>query len=241
MREALAKSFLADVPAATSRAVLGTAIAARVRAGELFIEQYAPHRCGIVINGLMRVFVSLPDGRERTMREVGPGGAVGIAAFSGRPNSASVSAIVDSHVLELDPHALTETAASDAGLSMALLHELSQRLDDTQLLMTAELGPIRQRLARRLLDAAAETRDDPAVAHITHTELAEQLGCSRESITRALARLRADGLVESARGRAIRLLDPVGLHLVARAWDALDGAGPSATPALVGDARHTQV
>ena len=241
LREALANSFLADVSPATCRTILDSSVVARLRAGELFIEQYEAHRCAIAISGLLRVFVSLPDGRERTMAEVGLGGAVGIAAFSGRPNSASVSAIVDSHVLELDPRALTETASSDAPLAMALLHEVSRRLDDTQMLMTAELGPIRQRLARRLLDAAAETRDGPDLAYVSHAELAEQLGCSREWVTRSLSRLRADGLVASIRGRAIRVLDPIGLHLVAKAWDALDGAEEPAPPVAVGDQRHSRL
>lgn len=227
LRTALAHSFLREVPAPVGEAVIRDAVVHRIRAGELFMAQTEEQRSGIVVSGLVRVFVSLLDGRERTLREVLPGGAVGIAAFSGLPNAVNVQALVDSHVLSIEPKRLTELAATEPSLAMALLREVSMRLRDTEELMTAELGPIRQRLARRLLEAALETPEEPAVAQLNHTKLSVQLGCSREWVTKTLASFRREGLVGIHEGH-IRLTDPVRLQAVARAWSALDGAAAPA-------------
>lgn len=186
------------------------------------MAQTEDQRSGIVVAGLVRVFVSLLDGRERTLREVIPGGAVGIAAFSGLPNAVNVQALVDSHVLDIQPELLTRLASTESSLAMALLREVSLRLRDTEAVMAAEFGPVRQRLARRLIDAALETPEEPAVASLNHGKLSIELGCSREWITKTLAAFRREGLVVVHEGH-IRLLDPVRLQAVARAWSALDG------------------
>ncbi len=222
VRSALERSFLRDVSAPVAGAIVREAVMHRVRAGELFMAQTEDQRCGIVVSGLVRVYVSLLDGRERTLREVVPGGAVGVAAFSGLPNAVNVQGLVDSHVLDIQPELLTALAFTESTLAMALLREVSLRLRDTEALMAAEFGPIRQRLARRIIDAALETPEEPRVARLNHSRLSVQLGCSREWVTKTLAAFRREGLVTVHAGH-IRLLDPVRLQAVAHAWSALDG------------------
>lgn len=224
IRAALSISFLRNLAPATTDYLLRGALLSRVRAGDVFIVQAEEHRCAIVVDGLVRVFVALVTGHERTLREVEPGGAVGISAFSGLPSAINAQAVVDSHVLDIDPERLTNAAATESTLAMALLHEVSARLRDTEELMAAELGPIRQRLARRLLDLALESRDEPDIARVGHAELAEQLGCSREWVTKTLATLRVEGLIEPEARHRIHLLDPIGLHALARAWRTMEGS-----------------
>lgn len=223
VKEALARSFLADIDPAIAQSLTHDAVVYRARAGETFLGQDEEQRCAIMVNGLGRVFLILPDGREKTVRDVQSGAAVGVAALTGLPNAVSVQAVTDSHLLDLDPERLAKLALRDVGLAMAIAREVTRRLHDTYALMAGELGPVRQRLARLLLDRAAETRDDPAVARISHPELALQLGCSREWVAKNLAGLRRDGVLRTERDQ-IRLLDPVRLHLIANAWQTIDGA-----------------
>lgn len=222
VRSALDGSFLSEVSKPVAQAVIRDSVLHRVRAGELFMAQTESQRSGIVVSGLVRVFVSFLDGRERTLREVVPGGAVGIAALGGLPNAVNVQALVDSHVLDIQPESLAELASTESSLAMALLREVSLRLRDTEAMIAAEFGPVRQRLARRLIDVALETPEEPAIARLSHNKLSIQLGCSREWISKTLAAFRREGLVGVHEGH-IRLLDPIGLQAVARGWSALDG------------------
>lgn len=223
VRDIVARSFLRDVPPPVANRLIRDAVVHNARAGEVFIVQSEGQRCAIVLTGLVRVFVALDTGQERTLREVTPGGAVGIAAFSGQPSIINAEAIVDSDLLEIDPERLSRHASQEPALAMALLREVSARLRDTEQVMTAEFGPIPQRLARKLLDSAAETRDEPAVARVSHAELGAQLGASREWITKVLADLQRQGLIELAGRRRIRVTDPHRLLAMARAWHTLTG------------------
>lgn len=222
VQRALAASFLADVDAQTARAVTETGTLHLVRAGEIFIGQAETHRCGIIVNGLARVFLSLTDGREKTVREVTMGAAVGVAALTGIPNPVSVQAVVESHVLDLDPRALIARAERVPSLAMAIAREVTHRLHDTYRVMAVEFGNVRQRLARLLIDLAAGRPEEPAIVTASHPELAARLGCSREWVTRTLAAFRRDGLVATERDR-ILLLDPMRLHVVANAWRTIPG------------------
>lgn len=228
MHEVIARSFLGEVAPPLAETIVRDAVLHRVRAGELYMTQEERGRCGIVVSGLMRVFVARGNGQERTLREVEPGAAVGVGGFAGLPNSVNVQALVDSSVLDLDGDALTALAAREPSLAMALLREVTLRLRDTEAVLAAELGPIRQRLARRLLNAAA-TAAEPEVARIGHAALADQLACSREWITKSLAAFEREGLVAPEGRSRIRLLDPLRLHAVARGLPPIIGhAEPAA-------------
>ncbi|HEX2766710.1 MAG TPA: Crp/Fnr family transcriptional regulator [Candidatus Limnocylindria bacterium] len=220
VHEALAGSFLRGVSQSTVETLMRRAVTHHVRAGEVFIVQSGGQRCAIVLTGLVRVFIVLENGNERTVGEVMPSGAVGIAAFTGLPSNINVQAILDSDVLEMDPAQLTGQASLDATLAVALLREVSARLRDTEQQMAAEFGPVAQRLSRRLLDSAAEAREEPAVAHVSHAELALQLGCSREWITKLLADFQRRALIQLEGRRRIRVTDPLGLLAMSRAADA---------------------
>ena len=63
----------------------------------------------VVVNGRLRVAGVDGDGRERTLEEVGRGGAVGeVALLTGEPRSASVYAVRDSYLLRLSRAAFDE-------------------------------------------------------------------------------------------------------------------------------------
>jgi NTE family protein/lysophospholipid hydrolase len=75
----------------------------------LFRQGDAGEHVYVVVNGRLRVAGVDGDGRERTLEEVGRGGAVGeVALLTGEPRSASVYAVRDSYLLRLSRAAFDE-------------------------------------------------------------------------------------------------------------------------------------
>jgi CRP/FNR family transcriptional regulator len=68
-------------------------------------------------------------------------------------------------------------------------------------------------LLRLYRDGVVELLDNFARAHLTHQDLANMAGTSRETVTRALKALEADGLI-ATRPKEVDLLDVQGLEEV---------------------------
>jgi CRP/FNR family transcriptional regulator len=106
----------------------------------------------------------------------------------------------------------------DAAIAMALARELTERLYDTlDELAGHAFASVRQRVARHLLDLAARDQRGASalVASVTHQDLADAIGSSREVITRVLGEMRRAGLVGAWEGGGIALLDPAAMHRAA--------------------------
>ena len=68
--------------------------------------------------------------------------------------------------------------------------------------------PVRRRLARHLLDLAANAqRGEDLLVRASHQELADHIGTVREVVARTPATLRTDGYLVTE-GNLIRLVDP---------------------------------
>jgi CRP/FNR family transcriptional regulator, cyclic AMP receptor protein len=169
-------------------------------------------RCVLVVSGLVRVFLSAPDGRSTTVRYARSGEILGVPTLFGGPAPVSVQMVTDVKALMLDANAMRHLARTDPDVAWVLLHEVTQRLYDTlEAVAQNSFGSLRQRVARHLLDLAVTGPTAGLVASVTQQQLADAVGSVRTAVARAIAELRAAGLVAtSARGLAI--LDPERLH-----------------------------
>lgn len=198
---AIARSFLAGIAPALIETLLAHARLREIPAGRIFITTDDPFRCGILVEGLARVYVVRSDGSETTVRRVGPGSAVGIKAVIGQRNDVTVSALSDCVFLPLDSARLVEHGRQHAALAWAIAEEEARRLDDTQQLLQSVLsGSVSQRAAGLLLDLIVE--GDSGVT-ITVEGLADRIGASREATGRALRRLADAGLVRRLRAKIV--------------------------------------
>jgi CRP/FNR family transcriptional regulator len=219
---AIAVSHLRDLP---SEVVSGLTEGARrftVSAGGTL------HRAGddlrhveLVVQGLVRVHASAPDGRTLTVRYCRTGALMGILSLYVEPfvMPATTQAVLDTDLLAMNPSVVRRLADRDVHVANALLRELSERAAA----FAAEIGgsafsSVRQRVARHLLDLAADRAGRAGlVARISQQELADAVGTVREVVVRTLRELRRDGLVVTGRtGIAIR--SPV--RLLAEAYPA---------------------
>jgi CRP/FNR family transcriptional regulator, cyclic AMP receptor protein len=172
----------------------------------------------LVITGVIRVFVTAPDGRTMTIRYCRSGELLGVMSlFSDEfTEPATKQALVDTELLVMSPMKVRRLAQRDLRVAQALLVELSERARGfvNEIPGTA-FATVRQRVARQLLDLASTQHHDSPPAgelavRITQQELAAAVGTVREVVVRALRQLRDTGAIRTERDRIV-LLDPAQL------------------------------
>lgn len=209
---ALEESFLRALPRSALEKLLKDAFKIEVPAGGLIYREGADPRAVLVVDGLIRVYMSSALGRQVTVRYARRGDVLGVAAFVGGPPPVSVQAVTDSTLLSLNVGTLIALAQEDAGIGWAFAEELTRRLYDVLEELSGNVfGSVRQRVARHLLDLAERAEPGrPLLAHVSQQELADAVGSVREVVARVLGELRRLELIEVS-SRGIALLDPKGL------------------------------
>jgi CRP/FNR family cyclic AMP-dependent transcriptional regulator len=209
-------SFLAALPAGTRRLLTAGAIPFEAPAGSIVYRSDDAPRLGLIVDGLVRVFLTSADGRQLTVRYARTGDALGVPTAFGGPVGTSVQSLTRTSVLVLDLNAVRSIARRDPAVAWALGEEVTRRLYEVLEAFGGNVfGSVRQRVARHLLDLAADRQTGTAlVAGITQQALADAAGTAREVVARTLADLRRAGLVETTRA-GIALLDPDRLSTVA--------------------------
>ena len=174
----------------------------------------APH-LELVIAGVVRVFVTAPDGRTMTIRYCRPGALIGAVSLfaTGFALPATTQALVDAELLRLSPTAARRAAARDVRVAQAFLSELSERvLSFIWEIPGSAFATVRQRVARHLLDMASDRVPEPPSAprsrseltvNVSQRELAEAVGTAREVVVRVLRELRQDAVVRTGRDQLV--------------------------------------
>ena len=212
--DALARSFLADLPAELVGRLRAEGERAYYPAGTTVYRAGDDPRAALVVGGLIRVYLSSAAGRQVTVRYARPGDVLGIAVLVGGPGNFGVQAVEPSSVFRISARTLIAAARSDSRVSWAIAEELNRRLFEV-LEQTAvnAFGSVRQRVAGHLLDLASD-RQRPGgrlVARVSQQELADAAGSVREVVARALRDLRVAGIVTTAVDSVV-ILDPARLY-----------------------------
>src|SRR3954451_9687617 len=212
--DALARSFLAELPADLIGRLRAEGDRADYPAGTTVYRAGDDPRAALVVRGLIRVFLSSPEGRQVTVRYARPGDVLGVAVLVGGPADTSVQTVEPSTVFRISARTLTTAARRDPRVSWAIAEELNRRLYDV-LEQTAvnAFGSVRQRVAVHLLDLASDGQRPRGrlEAHVSQQELADAAGSVREVVARALRDLRVEGIVATTADSVV-ILDPGRLH-----------------------------
>ncbi|MGW5191338.1 Crp/Fnr family transcriptional regulator [Kribbella sp. NPDC004138] len=211
---AMAGSFLGGLPEELTGRLVASGRRADYPAGSTLYREGAAPQAVLVVRGLLRVFMSSPEGRQVTVRYARISDVLGIAVLVGGPANVGVQTLADSTLFRIDAGLLTAAARADSRVGWALAEELSRRLYEN-LRQTAvnAFGTVRQRVAAHLLDLAS-TQQSPRgelAAHVSQQELADAVGSVREVVARVLREFRQAGLVATA-ADTVHILDPTGLH-----------------------------
>lgn len=153
--------------------------------------------------GRVKVVLIGEDGREVILGVLEPGAHFGeLALIDDQPRSAHVIAMDDSQLLILRREDFRRRVEANPSVAWALLTELSRRLRRADVKIGGlVLLDVPGRIARLLLDLAAEAGSDAIDKPLTHQTIAQMIGASRETVSRAMKEFQDAGLITVERRR----------------------------------------
>jgi CRP/FNR family cyclic AMP-dependent transcriptional regulator len=167
----------------------------------------------VVREGRVKVVLIGEDGREVILGVLGVGEYFGeLSLIDDRPRSAHVIAMEDSNLLVLRREDFRKRVESSPSVAWGLLTVLSRRLrraDDK--IGGLVLLDVPGRIARLLLDLADESGTNAIEKTLTHQTIAQMIGASRETVSRAMKDFQDAGWITVER-RRIALADRAALE-----------------------------
>jgi len=164
----------------------------------------------IVSTGQVKVVLIGEDGREVILSVLGDGDFFGeMSLIDDEPRSAHVICMRDSHLLVLRRDDFQAQLETHPKIALHLLRVLVQRLRRAdEKIGGLVLLDVNGRVAQLLLDLAEESGGPKITRKLTHHTIAQMIGSSRETVSRAMRELVEKGLLEvSRREMTIRDMD----------------------------------
>jgi CRP/FNR family cyclic AMP-dependent transcriptional regulator len=153
--------------------------------------------------GRVKVVLIGEDGREVILGVLEPGAHFGeLALIDDQPRSAHVIAMEDAQLLILRREDFRRRVEANPTVAWALLTELSRRLRRADNKIGGlVLLDVPGRIARLLLDLADEAGSTTIEKPLTHQTIAQMIGASRETVSRAMKEFQDAGLITVERRR----------------------------------------
>ncbi|HET9797934.1 MAG TPA: Crp/Fnr family transcriptional regulator [Gemmatimonadaceae bacterium] len=157
----------------------------------------------VLHQGRAKVVLIGEDGREVILGVLEPGAHFGeLALIDDQPRSAHVIAMEDSQLLILRREDFRRRVEANPPVAWALLTELSRRLRRAdQKIGGLVLLDVPGRISRLLLDLSAESDSATIEKPLTHQTIAQMIGASRETVSRAMKEFQEEGLIRVERRR----------------------------------------
>jgi CRP/FNR family transcriptional regulator len=188
----------------------------------LFVEGQSPRGVFVICNGRVKLSASSADGKSLILRIADPGEVVGLpGTLSGKPYEVTAEALepIQANFIPRDVflkflHEHGEVAVRVAEMLSDIYHATYREVRYLGL-----SGSAGEKLARFLLDLAAE-RDKASGGNdvsprvplvLTHEEIAQMIGLSRETVTRLFTDFKRRNLIE-VRGATLIILNKAGLE-----------------------------
>ena len=165
----------------------------------------------VILEGRVKVTKLSGDGREKIFEMLGEGDFFGeMALLEGAPRVASVKALSETRILALARNDFLSVLRRSPDLAMAVIQELTRRLrhvDEQASALSFQRVEERTkgmllRLARQeLLRLARQENngtgtDRYATPAVTHQQIADMIGTSRETVTRVVKGLKEQGWLD---------------------------------------------
>jgi CRP/FNR family transcriptional regulator len=188
------------------------------RGSSLFREGEPCRGLYLVLEGSVRVYRANRNGQEQVLQTVAAGGSLGeISLFDGGAYLASARVVENAHLLFLPFGEVQALYRTHPEVARAVVEDMGRRLRGMVALVDRlSLQDVPTRVAAAVLayaEQAEGTVRDGLIFELPRTqeELADELGTTRESVARALGRLRRAGTVRQ-RGARIEILDAARLR-----------------------------
>ncbi len=188
------------------------------RAETVFHEGDPADRFFVVKSGRIKIFKLSADGKEQILHIFGSGEPFGEApVFSGKRFPASAETLEKSVVHFFPRTAFVDLIKQQPSLALNMMAVLSERLHRfTDMIEQLSLREVPERLASYLLYQSAVRGCTTEIdLDVTKTQLASFLGTIPETLSRVLARMEQQGLVQLSGQRRISLTDREALEALA--------------------------
>ncbi|MGH7663089.1 MAG: Crp/Fnr family transcriptional regulator [Gemmatimonadaceae bacterium] len=162
----------------------------------------------VVRSGRVKVVLVGEDGREVILGVLGVGDHFGeLSLIDDQPRSAHVIAMEDASLLVLRRDDFRRRVDANPRVAWAMLLEMSRRLRRAdEKIGGLVLLDVPGRIARLLLDLATESGGEAIDRALTHQTIAQMIGASRETVSRAMREFQDSNWIAVER-RRIRIAD----------------------------------
>jgi CRP-like cAMP-binding protein len=187
------------------------------RGGLIFSEGDAGNGFYVIIDGKVKIFKLSFDGKEQILHILGPGEPFAeVAVFTGSTYPANAIALEKSRLFFFPRKAFAELIATQPALAMKMLATLSLRLKQfAHMIEALSLKEVPGRLAAYILvDSKQNSTVQTIKLTVSKTQLASLLGTIPETLSRILAKMSRQGLID-IEGATITILDRDGLTALA--------------------------
>ncbi len=179
----------------------------------IFVEGEPGEAIYIILDGKVKLTKSTPSGRELILgiRQTGEPFAE-VVLFDGGVYPATAEVIEDSEIGILRNHDVEQLVMNNSAISIALLKTMSQRLRVSQqklrdLALKDTLGGMVNTLKRLAKEHGTKTEQGILIdLNLTHQDLANFIGTSRESANRFISDLKKSKIISVDKGK-ITIID----------------------------------
>ena len=168
--------------------------------GATIVEEGTPGDYMYVIReGRVKVTKLSEDGREKILQMLGEGAFFGeMALLDQAPRSATVKTLLPVRLLALSRVDFLSVLRRSPDLAMGVIQELTRRLRETdEQASSLSFQRVKER-TRGLLRRASQPGEGGRriTQPLTHQQIADMIGTSRETVTRVVKELKQDGWLE---------------------------------------------
>jgi CRP/FNR family transcriptional regulator/CRP/FNR family cyclic AMP-dependent transcriptional regulator len=185
----------------------------RVPRGKTIVEEDLPGDYMYVIRqGRVKVTKLSGDGREKILEFLGEGDFFGeMSLLDNAPRSASVKTLAETRILALSRSDFLGVLRRSPDIAMAVIKELARRVrqvdEHASSLSFQRVKQRTQGLLLRLAKDEAGSEGRRTTPSLTHQQIADMVGTSRETVTRVVKGLKQEGWL---RQEGKRYLVPAG-------------------------------
>lgn len=177
--------------------IASASILKRYERGQLVLQAESPGTLPakylyVLLSGRVRVFLQHPDGKEVALAELGRQDFFGeMGLLDDLPPSASIETLESMEALLVPETVFKQTLVGNAQVTISLIRALVHRLREAdRKIESLALLDVYGRVARLLLDLSEEVEGKRVLQKApTKTDIARQVGASREMVTRVMRHL----------------------------------------------------
>jgi CRP/FNR family transcriptional regulator, cyclic AMP receptor protein len=165
----------------------------------LFVEQEAPRGVFVVCKGRVKLSMTSSEGKAVILRIAKPGEVLGLhAVVSGQPYQGTAETLEPCQVNFVRREDLLQFLRQHAEASINAARQLSASYQTAceQIRSLGLTHSASQKMAKFLLESSAQTKEGTRIRlTMTHEEIGQIIGTSRETVTRTLGELKNKRLI----------------------------------------------